>query len=208
MFLIREAQVDSWKKEAICSVPFLVVVLWLSVPAFSQADHAVQPVLDLATSTEAAGEFWTFSAWDRSSHPSMELPPIPSLGGPMGTISPDAERQVSLKGILRDIGHDQRRIWTFPVAAAHGQHWKPILGFVAVTSALVVADPHDTPYFRRTQDLTVSTKSSARRTQDFWRACFRLFSISPAWREKTLTLAALRCLREKLLGTPRSSRWS
>jgi len=99
------------------------------------------------------------------SAPRPEGPSIPSWLAPAGGRNPpsvpvssgdqpqtSAREEVSLKAILRDNGHDQRRIWTFPVAAAHGQHWKPILGFVAVTSALVVVDPHDTPYFRRTQD--------------------------------------------------------
>jgi membrane-associated phospholipid phosphatase len=38
----------------------------------------------------------------------------------------------------------------FPVQLAKGRHWLPTIGVTGVTAALMVADPHDTPYFRRT----------------------------------------------------------
>lgn len=51
---------------------------------------------------------------------------------------------------MPNTAHDQKPIWTFPLKVARGQHWKPALGVVAVTAGLVALDPHDTPYFRRT----------------------------------------------------------
>lgn len=59
-------------------------------------------------------------------------------------------RPVSFGLLPRNFIEDQKTIWTFPLQAARGRHWKPALGFVAVTAALVALDPHDTPYFRRT----------------------------------------------------------
>jgi membrane-associated phospholipid phosphatase len=53
--------------------------------------------------------------------------------------------------ILRDILRDQANIWRLPWDVAHGQHWKPVLAFTIATTAAVALDPHDAPYFRRTQ---------------------------------------------------------
>ena len=59
-------------------------------------------------------------------------------------------RSVSWKLLPQNILHDQKNIWLFPVQLAHGKDWKPTLGLIAGTAALVALDPHDTPYFRRT----------------------------------------------------------
>jgi membrane-associated phospholipid phosphatase len=55
------------------------------------------------------------------------------------------------KLFVADILHDQARIWKFPWDVAHGRHWRPSLTFVVATAGLVELDPHDTPYFQRTQ---------------------------------------------------------
>jgi membrane-associated phospholipid phosphatase len=52
---------------------------------------------------------------------------------------------------LHDVLRDEKQSWKFPWEAAHGHHWKPALAFTLATAALVELDPHDTPYFRRTQ---------------------------------------------------------
>ena len=65
-----------------------------------------------------------------------------------------AERPVSWKLIAPNIIQDQKAIWTFPAKLAHGKNWKPALGVVAATAALVALDPHDTPCFRRTSSFT------------------------------------------------------
>ncbi|PYU53920.1 MAG: PAP2 family protein [Acidobacteria bacterium] len=41
-------------------------------------------------------------------------------------------------------------MWLFPVQLGKGRHWLPTLLVTGVTAALITADPHDTPYFRRT----------------------------------------------------------
>ncbi|MCL5670580.1 MAG: phosphatase PAP2 family protein [Acidobacteria bacterium] len=39
----------------------------------------------------------------------------------------------------------------FPKSLAQGKHWIPTLAFAGATAALIALDPHDDPYFRRTQ---------------------------------------------------------
>jgi membrane-associated phospholipid phosphatase len=61
-----------------------------------------------------------------------------------------AERDVSYRTLPRNILQDQKDIWLFPVQLAKGHQWLPTLAVTGVTAALLVADPHDTGYFRRT----------------------------------------------------------
>lgn len=60
------------------------------------------------------------------------------------------ERPVSWKLVVPNILHDQKPIWLFPASVARGRHVKPALGAILATAGLVALDPHDTPYFRRT----------------------------------------------------------
>jgi len=68
-----------------------------------------------------------------------EEPPPPQPTG--------EETPISLKQFATNVVYDQKPIWTFPMKAAKGQHWKPVLGVVLGTAALVIADPHIEPYF-------------------------------------------------------------
>jgi membrane-associated phospholipid phosphatase len=61
-----------------------------------------------------------------------------------------AQRDVSWRTLPRNFLQDQEDIWLFPVQLAKGHQWLPTLAVTGVTAALIVADPHDTPYFRRT----------------------------------------------------------
>jgi membrane-associated phospholipid phosphatase len=58
--------------------------------------------------------------------------------------------RLGLAEVLRRVGHDQASIWGFPLKALRGSHANATVPFVAATVALVMLDPHDTPYFRRT----------------------------------------------------------
>jgi membrane-associated phospholipid phosphatase len=49
--------------------------------------------------------------------------------------------------LAKNVLHDQKPIWTFPVKAARGKHWKPLLAVVAGTAGLVVLDPYTERYF-------------------------------------------------------------
>lgn len=62
------------------------------------------------------------------------------------------QRDVSWKLLPKQFLEDQKDMWfTFPDHLLfHGQHWRPTLSIITVASGLVVADPYDTPYFRRT----------------------------------------------------------
>jgi membrane-associated phospholipid phosphatase len=61
-----------------------------------------------------------------------------------------AEQDVDLKwkNLPERILHDQKEIWLFPVALAHGKYWVPTLVVTAGTAGLIAADPHAMPYFR------------------------------------------------------------
>jgi membrane-associated phospholipid phosphatase len=63
--------------------------------------------------------------------------------------APD-EQLLSPKLLLRHIATDQKRIWLFPVTAAHGKGLMPALAVIGVTAGLVALDPHDTPFFNST----------------------------------------------------------
>jgi membrane-associated phospholipid phosphatase len=69
---------------------------------------------------------------------------------PQNSTPAGAEREVSWRTLPRNFLHDQRDIWQFPLQVAKGRHWLPTLAVTGVTAALISADPHDTPYFRRT----------------------------------------------------------
>ena len=60
-----------------------------------------------------------------------------------------SESLISPTLMLQRIATDQKRIWMFPVEAAKGKHWKPVLGVIGVTAGLVALDPIDTPLFQR-----------------------------------------------------------
>src|SRR6267378_167702 len=66
------------------------------------------------------------------------------------TTTTAGERDVSWRTLPRNFLQDQREIWLFPTQLAKGRHWLPVVGVVGATAILIAADPHDTPYFRRT----------------------------------------------------------
>ena len=78
--------------------------------------------------------------------PEFKLPRAPA-GAPPGDAG---EPLTTPKLLVRDVLHDEESIWKFPWEVAHGHHWKPALAFTLATAGLVELDPHDTPYFRRT----------------------------------------------------------
>jgi len=69
---------------------------------------------------------------------------------PVPSSQSETERRMAWKRLLPDVGHDQKKIWVFPLQAAQGKHWKPVIGVAATTAVLVALDPHDAPYFHRT----------------------------------------------------------
>lgn len=64
--------------------------------------------------------------------------------------APSDGRAIDWKKVIPAVASDQKRIWTFPLHAARGKHWAPVLGIAGVTVAMIAADPHEMPHFRRT----------------------------------------------------------
>ncbi len=72
-----------------------------------------------------------------------------------GVTSEDEEaRPESWHTVFPNFFSDQKRIWSFPFRLAEGQHWEPTLLVGGITAGLVALDPHDTPYFRRTNNFS------------------------------------------------------
>ncbi len=69
---------------------------------------------------------------------------------PQNSTPVGAEREVSWHTLPRNLFQDQKDVWLFPVQLGKGRHWLPTIAVTGVTAGLIVADPHDTPYFRRT----------------------------------------------------------
>ena len=70
---------------------------------------------------------------------------------PQKSQAAEVDREVSWRRLPRNFLQDQKDIWLFPVQLGKGRHWVPTIAVTGVTAALIAADPHDTPYFRRTQ---------------------------------------------------------
>ncbi len=56
-----------------------------------------------------------------------------------------------MEAIGANILHDQKQVWLFPTSLARGKHWAPTAAFIFATTGLIALDPHNDPYFRRTQ---------------------------------------------------------
>ena len=62
------------------------------------------------------------------------------------------DRDVSLKKLPGNILEDQEDIWLFPVKLVHGEHWRPTLGVLGVTTGFIASDAHSAPPFRNTDN--------------------------------------------------------
>lgn len=99
-----------------------------------------------------------------------QLQPSAPPASTTGTSAPD--RAVSWRLITPNIIQDQKAIWTFPADLVRGKHWKPALGVAATTAGLVSLDPHDTPYFRRTDSFDNFNKGFSGRNTSLAMAIF------------------------------------
>lgn len=84
--------------------------------------------------------------------PTFSVPAFNALEPRPGDVTDSAtgQRDVSWALLPSNFLDDQRAMWLFPAQLAHGHHWLPTISIVGVTAGLIVADPHDAPYFRRT----------------------------------------------------------
>ena len=63
------------------------------------------------------------------------------------TTATSPEKPISLTQVPIDILHDQKIVWTFPLKAVRGQHWRPVLAVAVGTAGLALLDPHIEGYF-------------------------------------------------------------
>ncbi len=70
--------------------------------------------------------------------------PLPDSAPAARTV---AENPISPKRLGSNVLHDQKTIFTFPLRAARGRHWKPVLAAVTGTVGLAFLDPYTEPYF-------------------------------------------------------------
>jgi membrane-associated phospholipid phosphatase len=61
------------------------------------------------------------------------------------------QREATWRSMPGDFLHDQKDLWTFPIRLAKGHYLLPTAIVVGGTVGLIIADPHDAPYFRNHQ---------------------------------------------------------
>ena len=60
------------------------------------------------------------------------------------------DRAVSWGRLAPNIAADQKQIWTFPMQAARGRHWLPVVAIVSATAVLIATDSRTAPPFHNT----------------------------------------------------------
>jgi membrane-associated phospholipid phosphatase len=64
------------------------------------------------------------------------------------------ERPVSLGTLVPNIAKDQAAVWRSPAQLRRKRVWIPVAAVLGTTAAMIAADPHDTPYFRRSTEFS------------------------------------------------------
>ena len=82
--------------------------------------------------------------------PTPETQQTTSSEAPKPDMPTAKEREVSWRTLPQNFLQDQKEIWLFPRELGKGRHWLPVVGVAGATAILIAADPHDTPYLRRT----------------------------------------------------------
>ena len=118
--------------ERLCCVAWLGIAFWCPLVGAQEKPQRGGAVAEQTDGDNAAR---SNSAAEATAHSS-------SLAG--------AEREVSWRTLPRNFLQDQKDVWLFPFRVAQGRHWLPTLVVTGATAGLIAADPHDTPYFRRT----------------------------------------------------------
>lgn len=62
------------------------------------------------------------------------------------------QRPVSFGALIPNIAEDQGSIWRSPAQLKRKRVWIPVAAVLGTAAALIAADPHDAPYFRRTSE--------------------------------------------------------
>ena len=80
----------------------------------------------------------------------LQNEPPEAAGPPAPAPESDSDRPVSWKLLYHNVITDQKQIWSFPARLIQGQDWSPSAAVLATTAGLLVADPIEAGYFRRT----------------------------------------------------------
>src|SRR5882757_3985573 len=106
--------------------------------------HAVRclSALALCVSSSAVANSQSISA-------SLPDAPTPTAEAQRASTASIDDIDISWKKLPRRILTDQKDIWLFPAQLVRGRYWIPTVAVVGGTAALVVADPHIAPYFRK-----------------------------------------------------------
>ena len=73
--------------------------------------------------------------------------PVPSPAPPP---SPAVDRAISWKLLFPNLIADQEQMWSFPSRLVQGQNWIPTAAVVGTGAGLLLLDPTEAAYFRRT----------------------------------------------------------
>jgi membrane-associated phospholipid phosphatase len=76
--------------------------------------------------------------------------PPETAGPPAPSTEPDFDRPVSWKLLYHNVIADQKQIWSFPARLMQGQNWTPTAAVLGTTAGLILLDPSEAGYFRRT----------------------------------------------------------
>ena len=86
-----------------------------------------------------------------SSSPAAPPPNEPETARPPDESPiPVFDRPVSWKLLFPNLITDQKQIWSFPARLTHGQNWTPTAAVLGTTAGLLLLDPSEGGYFRRT----------------------------------------------------------
>ncbi|HEX4748837.1 MAG TPA: phosphatase PAP2 family protein [Bryobacteraceae bacterium] len=74
---------------------------------------------------------------------------VPSQDLSSANSGQDYDRPVSWKRLVPNILCDQKQIWLFPIKAAEGHDWLPVVSVVGATAGLATLDPAEGRYFHQ-----------------------------------------------------------
>jgi membrane-associated phospholipid phosphatase len=88
----------------------------------------------------------------------------------------------SARALPRAILQDQKSVFSFPIRAVEGRHWKPALAVTLATASLIALDSRDAPYFRRTTAFGCFNRALSGRTTALGMAAVPLATLLVGWR--------------------------
>lgn len=81
--------------------------------------------------------------------PTQVPPSTAQSTGQSSSASGQFDRPISWKLLIPNLIGDQKKIWSFPVNVAEGHSLVPAAAILGATAGLVLFDPTEAPYFRR-----------------------------------------------------------